>query len=153
MFDCDEEEEEASESMEGGGFLCSDDDDYDFSYVEEAPKKCKGVPKPNLPVGKANAARVSRGSKEDTWKGLSVKDAVRNDGEHVTVTCVIYFTVAGGVPSQTDVENAILDMENLYRSCGVKGKLSDAEFDAFKKELTVGDMAKIVEKVVTQPQL
>merc|ERR1712179_455129 len=132
-----------------------DDDllDYDddlLGYDDEPHSRSRRSASPPK-IGTANAARVSRGSKEDTWDGLSVKNAVRNDGEHVTVTCVIYFTIAGGVPSEEDVVKAIVDMEELYKSCGVSGKLSDEEFAEFKKQLTVGDMSKIAEKIVTQP--
>jgi len=64
--------------------------------------------------GKANAARVSRGTEVDMWHGLSVKVPERNRSEHITVTVVIYNTVAGGVPSAEDVEAAVDDMEALY---------------------------------------
>merc|ERR1712167_510619 len=60
-------------------------------------------------IGSANAARVSRGSEVDTWKGLTKKTPVRNPAEHITVTVVLYFTVANGVPSEADVLAAIDD--------------------------------------------
>jgi len=76
--------------------------------------------------GSSNAARVSRGSEEDVWGGLSVKTPARHEAEHVTATIVIYNTVAGGVPSAQDVKAAIDDMESLYANCGWSGKLTDS---------------------------
>ena len=40
------------------------------------------------------------------------------------VTVVLYYTVAGGVPSAEDVK-AVDDMESLYKECEWNGKLSD----------------------------
>merc|ERR1712159_420532 len=71
--------------------------------------------------GKATAARVSRGSEVDTWKGLTVQEPQRNEAEHITVTVVIYNTVAGGVPSEDDVAAAVNDMEELYSKCAWNG--------------------------------
>ena len=71
-----------------------------------------------MSVGTANAARVSKGTQHDVWTGLSVKDPQRHPREHITVTCVIYNTIEGGVPSEADVMAAIKDMERLYRACG-----------------------------------
>merc|ERR1711959_469814 len=101
--------------------------------------------------GRANAARVSRGSEVDTWEGLSVKEPQRNAAEHITVTCVIYNTVAGGVPSEEDVAAAVDDMESLYAQCRWDGKLADAGADFMKAELTVADANKIASKVAAQP--
>merc|ERR1719240_108520 len=57
------------------------------------------------PVGKANAARVSRGSMVDKLDAsVVVARPVRDPSQHVTVTVVIYNTVAGGVPSAEDVK-------------------------------------------------
>jgi len=69
----------------------------------------------------------------------------------VTVTCVIYNTVAGGVPSVEDVTAAIDDMEQLYAACGWSGQLAEAGADFMKSELTVNDVATIATKVATQP--
>jgi len=94
-------------------------------------------------VGKANAARVSRGSKVDNWGGLTVTNPKRHPNEHITVTCVIYNTVAGGVPSAEDVCAAIDDMENLYAACSVSGKLGSNAFNFMKSELTTQDMIDV----------
>jgi hypothetical protein len=102
-------------------------------------------------IGSANAARVSRGSEVDTWKGLTKKTPVRNPAEHITVTVVLYFTVANGVPSEADVLAAIDDMEKLYDSCTGKGRLAEEKFDFMKSELTVKDVKDIHEKLVAQP--
>jgi len=93
-------------------------------------------------TGTANAARVSKGSRHDVWDGLSIKDPKRHPGQHITVTCVIYNTIAGGVPSEADVMAAVEDMEQLYVSCGQgkHGRLANPEFDFVKKELTVKDL-------------
>merc|ERR1711939_190193 len=109
-----------------------------------------GLPSPP-PKGRANAARVSRGSEVDTWGGLSLKQPQRNAAEHITVTCVIYNTVAGGVPSEEDVAAAVDDMESLYAQCRWEGKLADAGAEFMKAELTVADANKIGSKVAAQP--
>ena len=88
-------------------------------------------------IGKANAARVSRGKEVDTWSGLTQENPNRNETEHITITIVSYFTIAGGVPSEDDVVAAIDDMESLYASCTAKGNLSESTFDFMKDELTV----------------
>ena len=72
--------------------------------------KKKGIKK----RGTANAARVSKGCQYDVWDGLSLKDPKRHPGQHITVTCVIYNTIAGGVPTDADVMAAVEDMERLY---------------------------------------
>merc|ERR1719199_1436143 len=100
---------------------------------------------------KASAARVSRGSQADTWQGLSVKAPKRDARQHVTVTVVIYNTVAGGVPSPEDVAAAVNDMDALYASCGWTGALASEGANFMKSELTVGDALKIVDKMAAQP--
>merc|ERR1719428_2349891 len=102
-------------------------------------------------VGAANAARVSRGSEHDVWPGLSVKDPERNASEHVTVTVVIYNTVADGIPSEADVIAAIDDLEDLYAKCSAEGHLVDNTFDFMKEQLTVKDAIDINTKVTMQP--
>eukprot|EP00746_Dinoflagellata_sp_MGD_P072128 gnl/MRDRNA2_/MRDRNA2_29300_c0_seq1.p1 gnl/MRDRNA2_/MRDRNA2_29300_c0~~gnl/MRDRNA2_/MRDRNA2_29300_c0_seq1.p1 ORF type:complete len:742 (+),score=115.91 gnl/MRDRNA2_/MRDRNA2_29300_c0_seq1:131-2356(+) len=104
-------------------------------------------------VGVAGAARVSRGSEHDIWRGLSVQDPARHPSEHVTVTVVLYYTVAGGVPSQRDVVAAIDDLEALYAACGTTGCLAEEKFDFMKHELSGKDMVDITTKVVTQPYI
>jgi huntingtin len=125
-----------------------------------APKKCATKRKreafaPRFSTssrGTANAARVSRGTEVDTWSGLEVKNPKRHATEHITVTVVIYNTVAGGVPSVEDVAAAIDDMEALYTACsGGSDKLSESGFDFMKSELTVHDAQQINLKVTTQP--
>lgn len=101
--------------------------------------------------GTANAARVSRGSLHDKWPGLSMTTPKRDATQHVTVTVVIYNTVAGGVPGAEDVRAAIDDMEELYRACGWTGKLASSGADFMKTELTANDAAGIAAKLATQP--
>merc|ERR1712232_387657 len=103
------------------------------------------------PKGVANAARVSRGSEFDVWSGLSVQNPKRNDSEHVTVTVVIYNTVADGIPTEEDVAAAIDDLEDLYAKCGANGQLADSTFDFMKNELKVKDVMDIQTKIATQP--
>merc|ERR1719262_1533985 len=96
----------------------------------------RGPPPPRPPpkVGKANAARVSRGSMVDRLqKTVEVKAPKRDPSQHVTVTVVIYNTVAGGVPSSEDVKAAVDDMEALYASCGWTGRLASEGADFMKK--------------------
>jgi hypothetical protein len=98
--------------------------------------------------GRATAARVSRGSKHDVWDGLTKKDPLRHPSQHITVTAVIYHTIAGGVPTDEDVQAAVQDMENLYASCtGGQGQLAGPAFDFMKKELTVAEQQQIVQNV------
>merc|ERR550514_1903943 len=145
---CFEEDEEE--------FGCeSSDEDWD---VQECEDDCKGKMRRGsmgggaARVGKANAARVSRGSMVDKLDAtVKVKAPVRDPGQHVTVTVVIYNTVAGGVPSVEDVKAAVEDMESLYASCGWKGRLADDGAGFMKKDLTVKDALTIQEKLVTQP--
>merc|ERR1711907_347533 len=92
---------------------------------------------PEKAIGTANAARVSVGSLYDkNWKGLSI-DRVpkRNENEHVTCTVVLYYTIAGGVPSEADVKRAIDDLEELYNNSNT-GYLADSKLDYMKSELT-----------------
>ena len=92
-------------------------------------------------------ARVSRGSEVDTWKGLSVQNPKRNPEEQITVTCVIYNAVAGGVPSEGDVAAAINDMEALYAGCQWNGRLAEAGADFTKVELNVAGAMAIGNKL------
>ncbi len=100
--------------------------------------------------GTASAARVSRGDFYAKHNGLSVIAPKRNPKEPVTVTCVLYNTVLGGVPTAADVLAAVDDMEKLFAAWTAPGRLADAAFDFMKTELTVADMTKIVDKVTTQ---
>merc|ERR1711988_795296 len=103
-------------------------------------------------LGRANAARVSRGAEVGTWGGLAVKTPQRNDSEHITITCVIYNTVSGGVPAPADVEAAIDDMEHLYAACAAgSGQLASSTFDFMKSELTIAQAGGIAAKLATQP--
>merc|ERR1719152_441197 len=103
-------------------------------------------------VGTANAARVSRGSMVDkVARTVKIAKPQRDASQHVTVTVVIYNTVAGGVPSAADVKAAVDDMEALYASCGWKGRLASDGAAFMKKELTVKDAVDIHKKLTTQP--
>jgi len=84
--------------------------------------------------GRSSAARVSRGSVVDAWEGLTVKNAKRHPNEHITATIVMYYTCAGGVPTEYDVLAAIDDLEEMYRSVE-NGHLADDKFDFMKSEL------------------
>mmetsp|Transcript_44161 Transcript_44161/g.79437 ORF Transcript_44161/g.79437 Transcript_44161/m.79437 type:complete len:434 (+) Transcript_44161:82-1383(+) len=101
--------------------------------------------------GTANAARVSRGSEYDIWSGLSISQPKRNDSEHVTVTVVIYNTVADGVPTEEDVVAAIDDLEDLYAKCGANGKLAESTFAFMKEKLTINNVMDIFSKTQKQP--
>jgi hypothetical protein len=103
--------------------------------------------------GRACAARVSRGDLYGKYKGLPLTGPKRNSSEHVTVTCVLYNTVIGGVPNEIDVLAAIDDMEMLYAACTESGRLADAAFDFMKAELTVADTMEIREKITTQSRV
>ncbi len=108
----------------------------------EPKKRCEGT---------ANAARVSIGTKHDEWKGLSLAHApVRNKGEHVTVTVVLYYTIAGGVPTEADVLAAVDDLEELYAETRVD-RLANEGMNYMKKELMVTEAMEIGAKIATQP--
>jgi huntingtin len=134
----------------GYGGLDMDDDSM---YMEECQVRSVRATKSMAPPrrGKASAARVSRGSQVDTWQGLSAKTPKRDAHQHVTVTVVIYNTVAGGVPGFEDVAAAIADMDALYASCGWTGALASQGADFMKSELTVADALKIADKMAAQP--
>merc|ERR1712178_249011 len=118
-----------------------------------AAPRCRSMRRssPAPKVGSACAARVSRGSEFDTWKGLTAKTPKRNPSEHVTCTVVIYNAVSGGVPSEADVIAAIDDLEELYTACSTNGRLANSQFDFMKTELTVNDSNAIADKISTQP--
>lgn len=137
---------------------CDDylDEEECYTELEECAESIsRSIPEKELKrktkTGTANAARVSRGTKKDTWPGLSISDPKRNDQEHLTVTIVNYFTIAGGVPSEEDIVAAIDDMEMLYDACDGSGKLGDSKFDFMKNELTVQDCIDISKKVTAGP--
>jgi len=149
---------------EVGAWGCDDSDGDAMMFLASA--ECNGGAPPSFgaprcrsmrrsspapKVGSACAARVSRGSEFDTWKGLTTKTPKRNPSEHVTCTVVIYNAVSGGVPSEADVIAAIDDLEQLYAACSTKGHLADQQFDFMKKELTVKDANDISDKISTQP--
>lgn len=69
----------------------------------------------NCKYGLSNAARISRGSEVDASRNrVSNKIPKRDNSRPITVTCVMFHTVAGGVPTKRDVVAAIDDMERLY---------------------------------------
>lgn len=130
---------------------CLEDNEMSGAEKEVYRSRSISPEKKAKKTGRANAARVSRGSEVDVWKGLAVKNPKRNPNEHMTVTCVIYNTVAGGVPSEQDIHAAIRDMEELYANCQWNGKLAEPGADFMKQELTVADIGKISAKLETQP--
>jgi hypothetical protein len=73
---------------------------------------------------RVSAGRLSRGSEYDTWECID-ESLKREHSQHITVTIVLYNTVAGGVPNETDITTAIDDMENLYESCHWNGDLTE----------------------------
>mmetsp|Transcript_14103 Transcript_14103/g.30369 ORF Transcript_14103/g.30369 Transcript_14103/m.30369 type:complete len:635 (-) Transcript_14103:376-2280(-) len=162
-LDCedDEEEDEEEELFDESEVMCCEIMQDDGVYGDEttAPGKKKKEasrmsrmpkPRPAVKVGRASAARVSRGDYYGMHRGLPVTKPTRNAHEHVTVTCVLYNTVIGGVPNEVDVLAAVEDMDRLYAACTETGRLADAAFDFMKTELTVGNMHDIASKVLTQ---
>merc|ERR1711977_609069 len=117
-LDMDGCEDEAMEEYSDG------DDGFEAMSVVvfKGASRCRSMRRssPAPKVGSACAARVSRGSEFDTWKGLAAKTPKRNPSEHVTCTVVIYNAVSGGVPSEADVIAAIDDLEQLYAACSTK---------------------------------
>lgn len=102
-------------------------------------------------AGVTKAARLSRGSYESEYPGLHFSEPKRHESDHVTVTIVMFYGVAGGVPSKQDVLGAIDDLQRLYESCSVHGNLADKSFDFMKDDLTAQDMMGVAAKVITQP--
>lgn len=114
-------------------------------FDEGGPRGMQGV---------SNAARVSRGSKYDTWDGLTLTNPVRDPNQHITVTVTMYYTVMGGVPKQEDVKAAVKDLEALYESCNQKGGCKRLQDDTdITTELTNKTMSDIIKKVIEQPHL
>jgi len=102
-------------------------------------------------IGTTNAARVSRGSEAGVYSGVKNTTPTRDESQHCTVTVVMYYTVAGGVPSEADVVAAIDDLESLYAACHWDGRLADDGASFMKSELTGADVQQVVTKVTTQP--
>jgi len=119
-------------------------------FGESTAARSKSRPAAAAPpkTGTSNAARVSRGTEEDTWTGLAKKDVERDPSQHGTITVTLYYTVVGGVPSTEDVKAAIDDLNQLYAACPSDKKLVDCT--EITKELTVKDMQDITTKVTTQ---
>lgn len=122
------------------------------AFPQMAMESCKmtrcRTESPSAKVGTSNAARVSRGSEEDTWKGLTKKDAERDASQHGTITVTMYYTVVGGVPSVDDVKAAIADLDQLYKACPSDKTLIDCT--EITSELTVKSMNDIKTKITTQ---
>lgn len=116
-------------------------------------KKCdvkrKSSEKPKPALGTSNAARVSRGSEQDTWQGISNKAPVRDPSQHGTITVTLYYTVAGGIPSPDDVEACVADLDALYKACPSDKRLVDC--GEVTAELTVKSMQDIGKKLSEQP--
>ena len=106
-------------------------------------------PKRSSNEGTSNAARVSRGSEEDTWGGLTKKDAERDTSQHGTITVTLYYTVVGGVPSVADVQAAVEDLNELYKACPSDKRLVNCT--EITQELTVKTMQDIGAKIKHQP--
>lgn len=133
-------------------YPCLSDSDDDLGSCMCGPEpKCHLQLSAPVPHGVANAARVSRGSEQDIWQGLSIRTSKRHASEHVTVTVVMYNTVTDGVPSEEDVVAAVDDLDALYEACSAQGDLKDGPFDFMKKELTVKDTVGIHQKSLMQP--
>mmetsp|Transcript_3981 Transcript_3981/g.5737 ORF Transcript_3981/g.5737 Transcript_3981/m.5737 type:complete len:206 (-) Transcript_3981:152-769(-) len=146
-YSCEEDEEEEEEDS------CSyeeDEEDACVEFFECKTKRSASRGRSSAKLGTSNAARVSRGSYVDSWDGLTVKSPKHHPSEHVTVTIVMYYTCSGGVPSAEDVQAAVDDLENMYRSVE-SGKLADSTFNFMKSPLTPKDMTDIKTKLVTQP--
>eukprot|EP00657_Telonema_sp_P-1_P010058 TRINITY_DN4358_c0_g1_i1.p1 TRINITY_DN4358_c0_g1~~TRINITY_DN4358_c0_g1_i1.p1 ORF type:complete len:170 (+),score=62.24 TRINITY_DN4358_c0_g1_i1:3-512(+) len=149
---------------------CCDEDDGDSLNDEEpsmcekeecgppppcAPSECasqrcmKGSPAPRKKViGTSNAARVSRGTEYDVWNGVNNTEPERDPSQHATITVTLYYTVAGGIPSEADIEMCVKDLDELYKACPSDKKLVDC--GEVTAELTVKDMIDINTKVTTQ---
>ena len=55
---------------------------------------------------------------DTTWRGLQATMPLsRHNTQRITVTVVLYNTVAGGFPTEADVVSAIDDLEQLYKAC------------------------------------
>lgn len=155
-FDCFAEDDYCDECAEKGtyndyGAFSNKYESYvPFSGYRGASQERAAGPK----VGRSNAARVSRGSEVnagEVWTGVNNTEPKRDTQQHITVTVVLYNTVAGGVPSVEDLQAAIADMEQLYAACAWKGKLAEKGASFMKSELTVSEAADIVQKVTKQP--
>jgi GTP-binding nuclear protein Ran len=131
-----------------------DDDDKEEGvnnyFLGGAPRR-QPPPEKSVQLGRSSAARVSRGSRVDTWEGLGVTKPERHPSEHITVTIVMYHTCSGGVPTEADVRAAVDDLEALYRATTVNGYLAEGAFGFMKSDLAVGNMVDIKTKLALQP--
>lgn len=100
-------------------------------------------------IGVSNAARVSRGTLEDVYRGVANRQMKRDASQHGTITVTMYYTVAGGVPSAADVKSAVDDLDALYKACPSDKRLVDCT--EVTAELTVKVANDIGTKVATQP--
>mmetsp|Transcript_49710 Transcript_49710/g.93047 ORF Transcript_49710/g.93047 Transcript_49710/m.93047 type:complete len:455 (+) Transcript_49710:68-1432(+) len=103
------------------------------------------------PAAHSSAARVSRGTEFDTWKGLTVKAPTRHEDEHVTITVVVYNVVKGGTPTEQDIIRAIDDLEKLYAACSTNAHLAEDPMKFMTKSLKVQDLVDISCKTQFQP--
>jgi|UniRef100_A0A7S4LE07 huntingtin len=126
-----------------------DEDDDEVCMLDCARVFGCSAPLAVWAVGVSNAARVSRGTEVDVYPGLAHAALERGAGQHGTITVTMYYTVAGGVPSEADVQSAIRDLEELYQACPSDKRLVDCT--EVTAELTVADMQDIKEKVTVQP--
>ncbi len=137
-----------------------DENDGEEEEEEEEQSFClfdapaRSAPGPPQKKGTSNAARVSRGSEADTWGGLTKKDLQRDQDQHITATVTMYYTVAGGVPSDLDVAKAIADLDTLYASCGQVADLAEANAATggnFTAPLDAAPASAIASKITQQP--
>ena len=118
-----------------------------MSMNKSRSRRCAPEP-PKKVIGTSNAARVSRGSEFDKWKGVNNTEPKRDPSQHATITVTLYYTVAGGIPSDADIEMCVKDLDELYKACPSDKKLVDC--GEVTAELTVKDMIDINTKVTTQ---
>ena len=95
---------------------------------------------PSVAQGISNAARVSRGSQVDVWRGVCKPNVERDPKQHITVTVTLYYTcsslhmstpgLTGVVPSSDDIMAAINDMNRLYSSSGGSRSLVSNTIDS-----------------------
>ena len=113
--------------------------------------RLRGGGDPSWKPPRVSAARVSIGKMHGWLEVPDGLDVVRDPTQHCTATIIMFYCVAGGVPSEQDAVAAVEDLERLYAACGASGHLADAPFDFMKAPLKPGDVHAAIATSVVVP--
>jgi|TARA_B110000259_G_C13984267_1_gene389799 hypothetical protein len=101
--------------------------------------------------GFTSSARVSMG-KEVSVSKCSNKNPVRNPSEQISATITFYNAVQNGVPTLEDINAAIDDIDNLYKSCDLDILRADSSFcNSELNESILTQIQEVVDKYPYKP--